>query len=142
MFRFLERWQASVATTWRRSLPDNAELFRLLELRDQQLEDFLNADPPWTEITTFSNSWVNYGSGHREARILRVGARRWLEASLKGGTLNAVAIPLGDVDAPPQILRFPTADSGVAQIDTSGNVALYAASNTIQSFNISWSVTP
>lgn len=40
MFRFVERWQASVANAWNRSLAPNEELMRLLEDRDRQLEDY------------------------------------------------------------------------------------------------------
>lgn len=130
MFRFTDRWQTSLAQAWERADPRNDELMRLLELRDQQLEDWLNAAGAW-QTPTLVNSWVNYGTPYEAAsyRLERADVLR-LQGGIKDGTLNTTAFTLPAGFRPAKDHRIASAD-GVILITSAGVVAVYGASNTL-----------
>jgi len=60
------------------------------------VNDDLNAlygDTAWTAVT-YSNSWVDYGTGHNATGFRKVGTRVVLRGAMKSGTINAAAFTL------------------------------------------------
>lgn len=93
----------------------------------------------WT-APTLVNSWVNNGAGHQNARYRKIGDVVYIEGSIKNGVLNGVIFTLPAGFRPPAIFRTAASDGGgIISIDTSGNVSLFAPSNTIASLALNFS---
>lgn len=130
------------ATALNTYVPIANDVVSVLEVDGDRL--VLGATSPtnaW-QTPSFLNGWTNLGSGHRPLRYRRVGDDVRIEGSITGGTLNTYVcstLPVGY--RPTTIHRFGLADGGIFQVDSTGGVAVFAASNTVASFSATWSVT-
>jgi hypothetical protein len=89
-----------------------------------------STDPEaWTQ-PTLVNSWADYGGANAFLAYRKVGDMVQLRGTGKDGTLNTTAFTLPVGYRPTASYRFGTAD-GTTTVDSSGNVAFFAASNTI-----------
>ena len=86
-------------------------------------------DSGWTGVT-FSNSWVNHGSPNQTAQYSKAGDEVRVRGVIKSGTLNTVAFVLPSGFRPPATLRFASPE-GIVTVDSSGNVSVFGAGNTI-----------
>lgn len=96
-------------------------------LTDKAYQWFLKLfKPTWTKVSSFSNSWVNYGGGYVNAQYCKNSfGLVTLKGLIKDGTINAVAFQLPLGFRPPEILDFAVASSGsygVLTIDVNGEV--------------------
>lgn len=95
-----------------------------IELNNRKLEAYLNS-PAWIEVTTFLNSWVNYGAGYPTAAYRKIGDIVYLKGLLKLGTVSVAAFTL-PVEYRPSTNRhfitMMTAAAGGLRINTDGSV--------------------
>jgi hypothetical protein len=86
-------------------------------------------DSGWTGVT-FSNSWVDHGAPNQNAQYSKAGDVVRVRGVIKNGTLNTVAFVLPSGFRPPSTLRFSSPE-GIITVDSSGNVSVFGAGNTI-----------
>lgn len=144
MFRFVDRWQTSLAQAWNRVGSPNDELMRLLEGRDQQLEEYLAGATEWL-TPTFSGTWVNFGSTHRNARFRKNGDRTEIEGFVKSGTIGTSIFTLPAGFRPPTDMVFAVHSNtafGSLVVKAGGTVEAQSGSNVSFGINCSFSVTP
>lgn len=127
------------------------------DLRIKALADFLEASAnsvrtAWAAVT-FTNSWVNYGSGFQEVQYRKVGDMVQLRGTMKNGTTAGPAFTLPVGFRPPAVnyLFIPavTSDYKVAacSVNTSGafTVSNYetsgAGNGLVSLFGLQFSVT-
>jgi hypothetical protein len=82
-------------------------------------------DTGWIEVTSFTNSWVNYGAGFPTAAYHKIGDLVYLKGLLKNGTVSAAAFTLPAGFRPTTTRHFITmmsAGAGGLRVNASGNV--------------------
>lgn len=96
---------------------------------------------------TLLNSWVNFGGAHQVAQYRRYGDTCFVRGVVKSGTVGFVPVFVLPADYRPaanqwfpQINILTGALAGVF-VDPSGNVGVWAGSNTGVSLNLSFSLT-
>jgi len=100
----------------------------------------------WTAVS-FSNSWVNYGSGFQEAEYRKVGDMVQLRGNIKGGTLDAAGFTLPVGFRPPATVAGPGNGAGTfliacaLEIGSDGVVTILATNAALVSYVFSFSVT-
>lgn len=113
-----------------------------------RIEARLDAGPTaWTDVS-FSNSWVNYGSG-QDVQYRLNGDKVELRGRMKDGTLGATAFTLPADFRPPEDESFiqTASGGGIARvtIGSGGTVTVvnaYSVTNAFVSLaNISFSIT-
>lgn len=100
-------------------------------IRDDLL--FLRGDAAWTNVGSFSNSWVNYGLGTLSASYRLIGDRVLLRGAIKSGTVGSAAFTLPSGYRPTGTIILPALSNGAIgrlDIDSSGNVIPGGASST------------
>ena len=99
-----------------------------------------STDPEaWTQ-PTLVNSWVDYGAPNAFIAYRKVGDIVQLRGTAKNGTLNTTAFTLPVGYRPSASYRVATCDGSI-DVNTSGNVGFYAASNAIFSIDGAWFTT-
>lgn len=101
----------------------------------------------WTAVT-FTNSWVNYGSGRQAAQYRKIGDIVYLRGQIKNGTNNNTAFTLPAGFRPPanDYRVIISSSSGTPlpaflYIQTSGAVGVYAGTTLDVGIGCSFSVT-
>lgn len=94
----------------------------------------------WTAVSTFYNSWVNFGSGYANAGYYKdpTGIVR-LRGLVKSGTLSVrmFTLPSGYLPADYKIFPTPTGTGyGRIDVNTSGDVILIAGGNAYCSLDV------
>jgi hypothetical protein len=89
--------------------------------------------PTWTEVSSFSNSWVNYGSPHYNAAYTKVNKWVYLRGVLKNGSVgSAFTLPTGY--RPSSDLRLPSTSAGpsvaIVTVGSDGTVLLNSSDLT------------
>lgn len=90
------------------------------------LEDnstFLYGDTGWTNISSFTNSYTNFGGF--TTRYILLGRLVYVQGAITGGTPNTVAFTLPSGYQPTQIMTFAAVMNsafGQLQVNTSGQV--------------------
>jgi hypothetical protein len=115
------------------------------------VEIWYDTDAPaagaWTNVT-FQNGWTNYGFTNQTVQIRMFGDLVQIRGAMGGGTLNTPAFTLPVGYRPPAsttaiLVTGSVNAEGVADIDPTGTVTIFAASNTLIRFPLCQiSVTP
>lgn len=88
----------------------------------------------WTAVSAFLNSWVNFGSPFAPAGYYKDPTGRvYLRGLVKSGTVGQAIFQLPAGYRPPYQTSFPVVSNdlfGEVYVDTSGNVVLFAGSNS------------
>lgn len=101
------------------------------------------ASTAWTAVT-FTNSWVDFGSGHQAVQYRKVGDMVQVRGLMKTGTINTVAFTLPSGFRPPATLLYACVSNdlfGELQVTSAGTVTPAAGSNVHFSVNVQFSVT-
>src|SRR5215472_16626669 len=99
---------------------------------------YLYGDVAWTNVASFTNSWVNFGSGAFSAGYRLVGNRVFLRGAIKSGTINTAAFTLPAGYRPTANINLVAVSNlavGAVQILSSGVVTPAAGSNVWISFD-------
>lgn len=86
---------------------------------------FLYGDTAYTNVISFTNSWVSVGSGNAPVGYRLVGTRVWLRGSVSSGTNGTAAFTLPSGYRPQFLVTVPVASDGafgLVTIATSGTV--------------------
>ena len=93
-------------------------------------------DVPWTNVTLFYNSWVNYGGGFTVARYCRRGGVVYLQGLVRLGNAGTIFhVPAGFKPSAGTLI-FGPADAGTGariDVDTAGNVVFGGGNNAFVS---------
>ena len=86
---------------------------------------FLYGDTSWTAVSSFLNSWVNYGAPYYNAAFRKIGTRVYLRGVIKSGTgaTTAFILPAGYHPAS-SVRSGGDSNTGWSSVivDSSGNV--------------------
>lgn len=98
--------------------------------------------PNWTNVSSFQNSWVNYGGGWQAARYMKdTEGTVFIEGLVNGGTLGTTVFVLPSGLRPSGSLIFPTMTNqtiGRLDIQAGGNVVPSLGSNAWVSLTCSF----
>jgi hypothetical protein len=108
--------------------------------------------PAWTQVSSFSNSWVNYGAGRPSTSYRKIGDLVELRVAVKSGTNGAAMFQLPVGFRPPYTFDFMGRDGTSApaaclfNVNADGTVIPYstgaAGFNNIVVLNCRYSTTP
>ena len=112
------------------------DLVRNLEKLQITLANAVNdnyGDDTWTDVSSFSNSWVNYGGGYSNAGYKKIaGDCIKLRGLIKSGTVNSAAFTLPVGYRPPASTLFAVDSNsayGRVYVSSAGVVIPYAPCN-------------
>lgn len=113
---------------------------------EERVADLQRAQPtPWT-APTLLNSWVNFGGADQVAQYRRSGDIVQVRGVVKSGTVGFVPVFVLPVGYRPQLNQWfvqinpNTSGTGGVYVDPSGNVGIFAGTNSAMSLNLSFSI--
>lgn len=107
----------------------------------QVLNFNVNVPTPWIQVTTFTNSWVNFNTSVPARYMKDSNGAVWLDGAIKSGTIGATAFALPQPLWPGQDCTFATDCGGThgrLVVSAAGAVKPDAGSNTIFSLGVSF----
>jgi len=93
---------------------------------------YLYGDTGWTNVVTFTNSWVNFGGTNFSAGYRLIGTQVWLRGNIKSGTINTAAFTLPSGYRPAHDMNFACTSNaafGNCSISSAGVVTPAVGSN-------------
>jgi hypothetical protein len=105
---------------------------------------YLYGDTAWTNVSAFTNSWVNFGAPYFSVGYRLVGNRVYLRGIMKSGTIGSAAFTLPSGYRPSSSVLMSTVSTnafGVVQIAVAGTVIPTIGTNSSVSFdNLSFDI--
>lgn len=92
----------------------------------------------WTEVSAFSNSWVNFGGALETAGYVKAGSVVSLKGTVKSGTVGQSAFTLPTGYRPAGTVRFAIPSNGafgIVEIAAAGTVKILSGSNVYASLD-------